>query len=151
MLLSVQSCTVGDYYVTREGDKKTSVSTLYSDESIVITLYHFGGRISRLPILNLKKSEGIEIKILEVEHNILIDGVVVEPLSISGYEQGTLNFSGESSVYISSKTYELDGHPEVLIETINISLLVENTQINISKEFLLERVTYNYFQAMQGI
>ncbi len=148
--LLLGGCSIGQYYVLEEGDDEIRAVTLYRNQSISIDIEFFTGHISRIYFLNLDHTENLDFEILSIQHAVSISGVPVKFKSAQGYEPKMLELA-ENDLYVSEKRYELATQPRNVVEHVKMSLLTNGAEVEISEEFLLRKITYNYFHAMQGI
>ncbi|MFT5104110.1 MAG: hypothetical protein ACI86C_001771 [Candidatus Latescibacterota bacterium] len=146
------SCgTVGDYYITVENDEERSHTTLYKDNNIIVHLNHFDGNSSTLTIRQRNTAESLRFKIVNVSQSLSAETVKMSSISRNDTKR-LLSSNPKSSVLLKvTEVYELEIPLERATEKVVIELLINEKPISITKEFPLERVTYNQFQALMAI
>ena len=140
----------GEYYVLQERDGEVHRESLYDDEDLWIEIEFFTGHVSRLDFQKNDQAKNLDFEILRIQHAVSINGISAQFESAQGYDPNILDLT-ESPLYISEKRYKLEIQPKTVVESINMSLLINGVKVEISKDFPLRRVTYNHFQALQGI
>lgn len=146
IVILIQACSVGSYYVLSETGQLADNITLYEDETVAVTLVHFDGKSSAIHLSSI------------TDQIILINAANVSVMTRGQALQQSHKHTAQSEIQLRDGnphmvlfSYVTSSLPSPVVEEVMFSGSVNGKEINIAIKYDLATKSYGWFEATRGI